>query len=103
MATPKQAPLKLTLEPEIVIWPETHYVFIEKTGPFLEIAGKAWQSLHQFVPAISDHNKITGYASLYKVEPKIYRAGVSLAAEPKNLPEGVRHEKSKAASTAASF
>jgi DNA gyrase inhibitor GyrI len=95
MATPKQAPLKLTLEPEIVIWPETHYVFIEKTGPFMETAGKAWQSLHQFVPAISEHNKITGYTSLYKVEPKIYRAGVSLTAEPKNLPEGVRYEKFK--------
>ena len=95
MATPKQAPMKLTREPEIVTWPETHYAFIEKIGPFMETAGKAWQSLHQLVPAISEHNKITGYTSLYKVNPKIYRAGVSLAAEPKNLPEGVRYEKFK--------
>lgn len=29
--------------------------------------------------------------SLYHVEPKIYRAGVSLAAEPKNLPEGMEY------------
>jgi effector-binding domain-containing protein len=33
--------------------------------------------------------------SLYKVGPKIYRAGVSVAAEPKNLPENLRYEKFK--------
>jgi effector-binding domain-containing protein len=95
MATPKQAPMKLTQEPEIVTWPETHYAFLEMIGPFMETAGKAWQSFLPLVPAISEHNKITGYTSLYKVSPKIYRAGVSLAAEPKNLPEGVRYEKFK--------
>ncbi len=33
MATPQKAPIKLTQEPETVTWPETHYVFVEKT-PF---------------------------------------------------------------------
>jgi len=33
--------------------------------------------------------------SLYKVEPKIYRAGVSLAVEPRNLPEKLGYEKVK--------
>jgi hypothetical protein len=28
--------MNLTEEPEIVNWPETHYVFVEKTGPFHE-------------------------------------------------------------------
>ena len=95
MATPKQAPLKLTQEPETVTWPETHYAFIEKIGPFLNTAGQAWQNLHQLVPTISEHNQITGYASLYKVGPKVYRAGVSLAAAPQNLPEGLQYEKFK--------
>jgi effector-binding domain-containing protein len=95
MATPKQAPLKLTEEPEIVNWPETHYAFVEQIGPFMESAPKAWQSLHQLIPAISEHNKITGYMSLYKVAAKIYRAGVAVAEEPKNLPEGMRYEKFK--------
>jgi len=31
--------------------------------------------------------------SLYKMGPKIYRAGVSVAEEPKDLPEGMRYEK----------
>jgi effector-binding domain-containing protein len=87
--------MNLTEEPSIVNWPETHYIFIEKTGPFQETAPQAWQNLHPSVPAISEHNKITGYMSLYKRGPKIYRAGVSVAGEPKNLPENLRYEKFK--------
>lgn len=79
MATPQKAPMKLTQEPEIMARPETHYVFIEKIGPFQNTAPQAWQELHALVPAISEHNKITGYMSLYKVELKIYRAGLALA------------------------
>jgi DNA gyrase inhibitor GyrI len=94
MATAKKA-LNLTEAPTLVTWPETHYVFIEKVGPFQNTAGQAWQELHQLVPGISEHNKITGYMSLYKVGPKIYRAGVSLAAEAKNLPGSVKYEKFK--------
>jgi DNA gyrase inhibitor GyrI len=32
---------------------------------------------------------------LYKIGPKIYRAGVSVAEEPKNLPGNLRREKFK--------
>ena len=39
--------MNLTLEPEIVQWPPTHYVFLEKTGPFMQTAFQAWQELHQ--------------------------------------------------------
>jgi DNA gyrase inhibitor GyrI len=31
--------------------------------------------------------------SLYKVGPKVYRAGVAVAGAPQHLPEGVRYEK----------
>lgn len=92
MAAPKEKFLKLTEEPEIVHWLQTHYAFIEKIGPFQETAGQAWQGVHPQVPKILENNLITGYMSLYKVGPKVYRAGVSLAAEPKNLPEGLRYE-----------
>jgi effector-binding domain-containing protein len=87
--------MKLTEKPEVATWPETHYVFIEKIGPFQTSAPQAWQALHKLVPEISEPNKITGYMSLYKVGPKIYRAGVSLAAEPKILPAGLTYEKFK--------
>jgi effector-binding domain-containing protein len=92
MSTPKTS-LNLTEKPEVVSWPETHYVFVEKIGPFQHTAAQAWKELHAVVPAISEHNKITGYTSLYKVGPQIYRACVSLAAEAKNLPPGLNYFK----------
>ena len=95
MATPQKAPMKLTQEPEIVNWPETHYVFVEKTGPFQDTAPQAWNEVHPLASAITEHNKITGYMSLYKAGPKIYRAGLALAAEPKNLPPALKYEKFK--------
>jgi hypothetical protein len=94
MATPQKAPMKLTQEPEIVTWPETHYVFIEKIGSFQGTAPKAWQEVHALVPKISESNKITGYMSLYQAGPKIYRAGLALAAEPTN-PPNLKYEKFK--------
>ena len=95
MSTTKAESMKLTQEPEIITWPETHYGFIEKIGPFQNTAPQAWQELHKLTPGISEHNRIIGYMSLYNVGPKIYRAGVSLAAEPKNLPEGLEYMKFK--------
>jgi DNA gyrase inhibitor GyrI len=95
MATAKRELSNLRQVPDIVTWPQTHYVFIEKIGPFQNTAPQAWQDLHRLVPGISEHNKIMGYISFYKVGPKIYRAGISIAAEPKNLPEGLRYEKFK--------
>ncbi|HUZ04510.1 MAG TPA: GyrI-like domain-containing protein [Acidobacteriaceae bacterium] len=82
-----------TTTPDAVLFPETHYVFIEQTGPFQNTAPQCWQSLHALIPTISTHNTVEKYFSLYNVEKKVYRAGVSLAAAPKNLPEGVRYEK----------
>jgi hypothetical protein len=69
--------MNLTQEPEIVTWPETQYVFLEKMGPFENTAPQASKTLHPLVSGISEHRKITGYRSLYKVQPEIDRAGVS--------------------------
>lgn len=79
--------MKLSEAPEIVYWPETHYVFLEKTGPFMETAPEAWKSAHALAPAIAEHNEIKTYMTLYKRGPKIYRAGFTLTALPVKLPE----------------
>ncbi len=84
--------MNLTEVPESVNWPETHYVFLEKVGPFPQNAPAAWNELHKLVPSIAEHNQIIGYMSLFKVGPKIYRAGVAMAAAPVNLPEGLQYE-----------
>ena len=85
--------MNLTEDPDILTWPETHYVFVEKTGPFMKIAPEAWGIAHSFLPQLSEHNKITGYMSLYKMQPNIYRAGFALAAPPVELPAGLEYEK----------
>src|SRR5579863_7891199 len=85
--------MNLTEEPEIVTWPETHYAYLEKIGPFMETAPKAWQEVHGLERAISANNQITGAMSLYKMGPKIYRAGYLLAGPAKDLPEGLVYER----------
>jgi DNA gyrase inhibitor GyrI len=87
--------MNLTETPEIVAWPETDYVFVEKFGPFQFTAQQAWQDAHSLAEALSKHNKITGYMSLYKPVPKLYRAGFALATPPKELPAGLTHQKFK--------
>jgi hypothetical protein len=94
--------MHLTEEPDIVNWPETHYVFIEKIGPFQTNAPQAWSELHPRVPEIAALNQITGYMSLYKAEQQLYRAGVAVAARPRTCPRVCDTNTSKAASTADS-
>jgi DNA gyrase inhibitor GyrI len=84
--------MNLTQEPEIVNFPATQYVFVEKVGPFMQTAGQAWQAAHTFVPELSKKNQITAYMSLYKMGPKVYRAGFGLSAPPVDLPEGLAQE-----------
>lgn len=83
--------MNLTEVPEVVTWPETHYVFVEKTGPFPKIAPEAWQTAHSLLPQIKEHNQIAGYMSLYKMNPNVYRAGFTLEAPPRKLPESFRY------------
>jgi len=85
--------MNLTEEPEIVNWAETHYVFVEKIGPFMSTAPQAWQELHNNIPEIAAKNQIAQYLSLYKPGAGIYRAGVSLAAPPAELPAQMQYEK----------
>jgi len=84
--------LNLTEEPELVQWPETHYVFVETTGPFQKTAPEAWQTARGLASLVSEHNQITGYMSLYRMKPDTYRAGFALAAVPVKLPAELRYE-----------
>ena len=85
--------MNLTEQPEIVNWPETHYVFIEKVGPFMQTAPGAWGAAHALVPDLLKQNRITSYTSLYKMgPPNLYRAGFGLDAPPVELPAGLSYE-----------
>jgi len=84
--------MNLTEEPEIVTWPETHYVFVEKRGAFQKIAPEAWGIAHSLAPLLAENNQITGYLSLYKMGPNVYRAGFALSNAPVKLPSGLEYE-----------
>ncbi|HEX4285066.1 MAG TPA: GyrI-like domain-containing protein [Terracidiphilus sp.] len=84
--------MNLTEIPETMTWPATHYVFVEKVGPFMTNAGAAWNAAHSLVPALSERNEVVGYTSLYKMGPQIYRAGFALDAAPVDLPAGLSYE-----------
>jgi len=84
--------MNLTEEPEIVNWPQNHYVFVERTGPFPKFCPEAWQAAHSLVPLLAEHNRINGYMSLYKMSPNVYRAGFVLGTPPVKLPSGLQYE-----------
>jgi DNA gyrase inhibitor GyrI len=84
--------MNLTEEPEVVIWPQTHYVFVERIGPFMQTARQAWEELHAMKPLIAEANSIDGAMALYRMKPDTYRAGFILAAAPSGLPREISYE-----------
>jgi len=86
--------MNLTETPTTYQWPATHYVFVERIGPFQETAQEAWQTLNKHRDEIAQSSKITGSFSMYKIKPQmIYRAGVAVDAKPMKLPEGFKYER----------
>ncbi|MGZ3711659.1 MAG: GyrI-like domain-containing protein [Bdellovibrionota bacterium] len=86
--------MSLNEKPTETIWPESHYVFIEKIGPFQETARAAWEEFHQKVGELGKDKSFLSVTSLYKMKPQmIYRAGVMLKAMPALIPKGLRYEK----------
>jgi predicted transcriptional regulator YdeE len=89
-------PINLTETPTEVQWPDQHYLFVERVGPFMETAPQCWKELHMtYLPQLKENKDISigSYYSLYKTKPDmIYRAGVSVSAKPVDLPEGLRYE-----------
>ena len=89
----RKNPMNLTETPEFVTWPETHYIYLEKIGPFQETAPQAWHQLLPLEPSIAERAEIKGAMALYRIEPgkMTYRAGYILAAQPAKLPEGLQY------------
>ena len=54
--------MNLTEQPEDVTWPETHYAFVEKVGPFMNTAPQAWQEARAFASASFGEERYHGSA-----------------------------------------
>ncbi|HUB30865.1 MAG TPA: GyrI-like domain-containing protein, partial [Terracidiphilus sp.] len=90
-------PMNLSATFETVTRPLTHYVFLEKRGPFGEVAPPLWNELQPLIPRL-EQSEIREYLGVSGVDKSragedamIYQAGVSMAAEPKKLPAGLQH------------
>ncbi len=98
----KEIPMNLTENFETVQRPLTHYVFLEKRGPFAEVAPPLWNELAPLVPKI-DQKQIREYLGVSGVDKSrpgedsmIYQAGVGCAVKPDPLPDRLQHRAIKA-------
>jgi AraC family transcriptional regulator len=93
---PKETRMNLS-DFETVMRPLTHYVFLEKRGPFAEVAPPLWNELQPMLPRLaqSQIREFLGVSGIDKSrageDAMIYQAGVSLTAEPGKLPTGLQH------------
>jgi AraC family transcriptional regulator len=93
----KEINVNLTSDFEAVTRPLTHYVFLEKRGPFAEVAPPLWNDLMPLLQHIDppEVREFLGVSGVDKTRPgedaMIYQAGVALAHNPDGLPAGLQH------------
>lgn len=94
----KEVNMNLTLEFEPVFRPLTHYVFLEKRGPFAEVAPPLWNDLMAHIQGIDQQEvrEYLGVTGVDKTRPgedaMIYQAGVALSYKPADLPWGLQQK-----------
>jgi AraC family transcriptional regulator len=98
----KEVVMNLSAEFEPVSRPLTNYVFLEKHGPFAEVAPPLWNDLMPLLGKL-DQQQVREYLGLSGIDKSkigedtmIYQAGVTLAQEPEKLPDGLQHRVIKA-------
>jgi AraC family transcriptional regulator len=92
--------MNLTENFEIVTRPTIHYVYLEKHGPFAQVAPMAWTELFPTMASQVDQKRITGVLGLSRVDPTkagddglIYQAGVALSEPPSASLKGLQYRK----------
>lgn len=89
--------LNLTEKPEIIQSPPRQYLYLEKIGPFMVQAPKAWNEFSEIVEPHKKELSLSGMAGLSKIDENkqgddrfVYQAGVFIDAAPANIPKGLR-------------
>lgn len=93
----KEVAMNLSAGFEQVTRPLTHYVFLEKHGPFAEVAPPLWNDLMPLLGKF-DQQQVREYLGLSGIDKSktgedtmIYQAGVALAQEPDKLLGGLHY------------
>ena len=98
--TRKEITMNLTKDFEIVTRPVTHYVFLEKHGPFAEVAPPAWDEMHPLVATQIPQDEIVEFLGLSGIDRRkmgedsmIYQAGVAVLYPPRAQMKGLEYRK----------
>jgi len=89
--------VNLTENPEIVETPPRTYLYLEKIGPFMVQAPKAWHEFSEIAEPLKPELSITGMAGLSKIDESkqgddrfVYQAGLFLKDTPKTVSKGLK-------------
>jgi AraC-like DNA-binding protein/DNA gyrase inhibitor GyrI len=92
--------LHMNLKPEMVSRPLVHYVYLERTGPFAEVAPPTWDEMFKLLFAKIGHDQVTEFLGLSGIDKTkqgegsmIYQAGAGLASKPAEVPKGLQYKK----------
>jgi AraC family transcriptional regulator len=99
--------LNMNLKPQTISRPAAHFIYLEKRGPYAEVAPPTWDEMFKLLFPKLSHDQITEFLGLSGMdksrqgeEAMIYQAGVSLAAKPAEIPKGMQYKKIDAGSYA---
>jgi AraC family transcriptional regulator len=98
----KEIAVNLTPNFDIVQRPTTPYVFLEKHGPFAEIAPPTWDEMFPLLYSQVDEQQIVSFMGLSTIdktksgeEAMIYEAGVGLNSAPEKPLKGLQYKNIK--------
>ena len=98
----KEIDVHLSADFEMVTRPLTHYVYLERQGPFAEIAPGTWNDMFPLIFSQFDQNQLVEFLGLSAIdktrvgeEALIYQAGVTLKSAPSKLTKGLQYKQIK--------
>jgi len=98
--SPKEITMNLSKDFEMVTRPQTFYVFLEKRGPFAEVAPSTWDRMFPLLANQIAENEIVEFLGLSGIdhsnmgeEGMIYQAGVALGHPPAGPLKGLEYRK----------
>lgn len=88
--------INLTEKPEVIQKQPQLFLYLEKIGPFMVQAPKAWQEFHEISKPVMSALATTGMCGLSKIDESrqddtryVYQAGVFLEHAPAKNPDGL--------------
>lgn len=98
----KEIAVNLAPRFDIVQRPATHYVFLEKHGPFAEVAPPTWEEMFPLLYSQIDQQQIVSFLGLSGIdktrngeEAMIYEAGAGVNSTPAKTLKGLQYKKIK--------